>query len=231
MNFEILNLTLSAKEAQECRAVQYLVSDFVEVFTTDISSIKNIACADVSYKDEYAFGVMLVMDFNTLDVKETVKVVSKIGFHYIPGFLAFRELPVIIDLINKSSEEFELFLVDGHGLAHPCRAGIATHLGVIIEKPTIGCAKSLLYGQYQEIPNNLGAKTEILDPKTGDIIGIAIRTKVNSAPVFVSVGNLITLQQSVDIVMRLSMNGKYRVPYPIFLADRITKEERKKHLM
>lgn len=228
MNFEILNSTLSAKNYDECKRVQLLVRDLIEFRKIDISSIKTVAGVDVSYKGEEGIGVLTLVDFETGKLIDTLVSKSKISFPYIPGFLAFREIPVIIDLFLQLKIQPDVVIVDGQGIAHPMGAGFATHLGTIIEKPTIGCAKSLLYGTYVDLPNILYSESPILDPKTHNHIGIAIRTKISCKPVFVSVGNFIDIETSVKIVKHLTLKGEYRLPLPTHIADRVSKEERKK---
>ena len=231
MNFEILNKTLSAKNIYECKNVQYLVRELVEFRDIDIFLLGTIAGVDLSYKGDIGVCALTVVDFKTMDILEQVVTVSKVSFPYIPGFLAFREIPLLIDAINRLGISVDLFVVDGQGIAHPRKAGIATHLGVILEKPTVGCAKSLLYGCYVDLPNELYATTDLLDPVTNEVIGKVIRTKVNTRPVFVSVGSYITLEKSVELVRRLTFDGKYRIPFPTFVADKLSKEERKKVIL
>lgn len=228
MNFEILNMTLSARNTHECKRVQYIVSKLVEFTPINLDKIRFVASADISYSSNIGIGAMVIMDIKMMEIVETIITKSNIGFAYISGFLAFREVPIIIDLINKSTCQFDLFLADGHGIAHPRRAGIASHIGVIIEKPTIGCAKSVLYGKYEEPPNLVGRFSEIKDQMTNDIIGAAVRTKINTRPLFISVGHMIKLDQSIDIVLKLSQNSKQRLPLPNYIADKISKTEKRK---
>jgi deoxyribonuclease V len=231
MNFEVLNKTLSAKNIYECKNVQYLVRELIEFRDVDISLLNVVAGVDLSYKGDIGICVLVVFDFKTMDILEQVVTVSKVSFPYIPGFLAFREVPLIVDSINRLSVNVDLFIVDGQGVAHPRKAGIATHLGVILEKPTVGCAKSLLYGCYIDPINELNATTDLVDPVTNEVIGKVVRTKVSTKPIFVSVGNYINLEKSVEIVKRLTFNGKYRIPLPTFIADKLSKEERKKVIL
>ncbi|MCX8029702.1 MAG: endonuclease V [Brevinematales bacterium] len=228
MNFEILNLTLSARSIDECKRVQLMIKDLIEEREIDISSVKTIGGVDVSYKDDYGIGVLVIVDAKEYKVIDILVSKSKVSFPYIPGFLAFREIPIIIDTFNLVSEVPDVVIVDGQGFAHPRRVGIATHLGTIIQKPTIGVAKSLLYGQYVDIPNVKGSEGDIFDPSTKEIIGKVIRTKVSSKPVFVSIGNYINLKQSVEIVKKLSDLDDCRLPIVSMIADKISKEERKK---
>ncbi len=228
MNFEILNLTLSAKTTDECKRVQLIIRDLIEEQDIDLSSIKTIAGVDVSYKGEIGIGVMVTIDFRSMEVVEKVISKSKVSFPYIPGFLAFREIPIIIDTFNLANITPDIIIVDGQGIAHPRRAGIATHLGTILQKPTIGCAKSLLYGEYVDPPNIQGYETDIIDPITKTVIGKAVKTKLSAKPVFISVGNYITLEKSVEIVKKLSETINCRLPIVTFLADSISKEERRK---
>ncbi|MGC8871084.1 MAG: endonuclease V [Brevinematia bacterium] len=230
MNFEILNLTLSAKTHEECKRVQLLVRDLIEFRKLDISKVKIVAGVDVSYKGDEGIGVLVLVDFEKGDVIQTLVSRSKVSFPYIPGLLAFREIPVVIDLFSQLSIHPDVVIVDGQGIAHPLGVGFATHLGTIIEMPTIGSAKSLLYGTYVDLPNVLCADSPIIDPKTGNVIGKALKTKLSSRPIFVSVGNFIDLDSSVEIVKKLTFLGDCRLPIPIFWADKISKEERKKLL-
>ncbi|MEN2998724.1 MAG: endonuclease V [Brevinematia bacterium] len=227
MNFEILNMTLSAKSIDECKRVQLLVRDLVEERRVDFSMVKTVAGVDVSYKGDYGIGVMVVVEVDTWRVLEKVVSKSKVSFPYIPGFLAFREIPIVIDAFNLSEVSPDVVVVDGQGVAHPRKAGIATHLGTILQKPTIGCAKSILYGEYTEIPNIRWCTGDILDPLTKEVIGKVVRTKLSSKPVFVSVGNYITLDQSVEFVKKLAEAGNSRLPLVTFIADKISKQERK----
>lgn len=187
---------------------------------------KTIAGVDVSLnlyeKDIYA-GV-LVLSYPELEVLETKVVKSQTDFPYIPGLLSFREIPALMECIEKLETKPDVYMVDGQGIAHPRRLGIASHLGVLINAPTIGCGKSRLYGEYQ-VPTEVGEAEDIVDPKTGEVIGVAYKSKVRSNPLIISPGHLITLEESLSIV-KATLRG-YRIPEPTRLAHHLANAFRK----
>jgi len=160
------------------------------------------------------------------EVIETASAAQKLTFPYIPGLLSFRESPVCIEAVERLKTEPDAFLIDGQGIAHPRRLGLAAHLGLFFDKPTIGCAKSRLTGQFKEPPPEKGGYTLLKDvrPKTQDskpdtqyeTIGAVVRTRTNVEPVFVSVGNKCLLEDAIEIT--LSCTTKYRLPEPTRLA-------------
>ena len=141
-------------------------------------------------------------------------------FPYIPGLLSFREIPVLLDAIARLRSRPQLLVVDGHGIAHPRRFGIASHLGVVADVPTIGCAKSRLTGKHEE-PGPLPGDCSPLLSRDGELIGRVVRTKARTRPLFVSIGHKIGLETAVEIVLRC-LRG-YRLPEPTRLADRLSK--------
>lgn len=140
-----------------------------------------------------------------------------VTFPYIPGLLAFREIPVVLDALEKLSVEPDVLIVDGHGRAHPRRLGIASHLGVLIDRVAIGCAKSILCGQTVAPQNEIGAWSPLIDH--GEIIGAAVRMRVNTAPVYISVGHRISLERAIEIVLKCGKG--YRLPEPMRFAHRV----------
>lgn len=159
-----------------------------------------------------------------LDVRSTSTVRDIIPFPYIPGLLSFREIPMLIRAWEKLEEKPDLLIADGAGIAHPRRLGIASHLGLVLDVPTIGCAKSVLTGTYEEPANEPGAFSDLIDSRTGDVIGAALRTKRNVRPVFVSPGHRITLSEAIAIVS--SCVRKHRLPEPTRLAHIAVNEAR-----
>ncbi|MBN1384226.1 MAG: endonuclease V [Elusimicrobia bacterium] len=202
-----------------------LKSDF-----EDISQIKTVAGCDVSYSpriyprnNDKSIGVgvyaaIVVLDFSTLKILETVRIKYKGGFTfpYIPGYLSFREGPVLLEAIKKLKTEPDVFIFDGQGIAHPRGIGIASHMGVIIDKPCIGCAKSLLYGNYEEPPPGLKGAYTFLKDDAGTLIGICMRSKKFTKPIFISQGHKIGIRISADIIF--GCLTKYRIPEPLRLA-------------
>jgi len=145
---------------------------------------------------------------------------ASVTFPYIPGLLAFRELPVLEPALAALESEPDVLLVDGHGIAHPRRFGIASHLGVLLDRPTIGVAKSRLYGQETEPGDEFGARTPLV-AEDGEVIGMRVRTRPGSAPVYVSVGHRVSLATAVEVVLACCRG--HRLPEPIRLADLASK--------
>ncbi len=163
---------------------------------------------------------------------ETASALRKVTFPYIPGLLSFREAPVCIAAVKKLKTEPDLFIIDGQGIAHPRRLGLAAHLGLFFDKPTIGCAKSRLTGFFEEPPPEKGAYSFLRDTeraKSGandgrratsdEVIGAVVRTRTNVKPLFVSVGNKCLLKDAIKIT--LCCATKYRLPEPTRLAHQL----------
>lgn len=169
------------------------------------------------------FAGFVVLD-ERLRMVDHVVVQSRIPFPYIPGLLSFRELPMLLKAWSLLQTKPDVIMVDGVGVAHPRRMGIATHLGIELGVPTIGCAKSVLTGAYQEPGAAPPHKSDLWDERTGEIIGAALRTKKGARPVFVSAGHLITLKESVELVQRCVV--KHRLPEPTRQAHEVVNEYR-----
>lgn len=170
-----------------------------------IKEPKLIGGCDVSMnrfaKEGYAGFVTL--SYPELELVGHSVVKETIPMPYIPGLLSFREIPMLLTAWKKLKTKPELIIVDGIGIAHPRRIGIASHLGVLLEIPTIGCAKSVLTGIYEEPAQIPGSFSYLYDKyDQSEIIGAALRTKENVKPVFVSPGHLITLEESIELVWR-----------------------------
>jgi deoxyribonuclease V len=167
-------------------------------------------------------AVVVVLRLPGFEVVETVQAVRKLSFPYIPGLLSFREAPVCIAAVEKLQTRPDVFLVDGQGIAHPRRLGLAAHLGLFFETPTVGCAKSRLIGTYEEPPMQKGGYVPLKDkPRNGsegplETIGAVVRTRTDVKPLFVSVGNKCRLADAIRIT--LACTSKYRLPEPTRLA-------------
>jgi deoxyribonuclease V len=148
---------------------------------------------------------------------ETTHAIKKLSFPYIPGLLSFRESPVCIEAVEKLKCKPDIFIIDGQGIAHPRRLGLASHLGLFFDKPTIGCAKSRLTGQFEEPPPEKGTYSLLKD--NDEVIGAVVRTRSNVEPVFVSVGNKCRLEDAIEVI--LSYTTKYRLPEPTRLAHQL----------
>ncbi|MGC8976824.1 MAG: endonuclease V [Candidatus Ratteibacteria bacterium] len=182
--------------------------------------IKIICGIDSSYKEDKILTCACICSFPELEVIDIIKLEGITRFPYIPGFLAFREGENTIKLIERIQKEVDCFILDGHGIAHPKRFGFASHIGVLIKKPTIGCAKSLLYGIYSEPPFFPLSSTFVKD-REGEIIGHALRN-YKGRVIFISPGNLIDLKDSLSAVIKC-MKEKYPLPYPLHLAHQNSK--------
>jgi deoxyribonuclease V len=170
--------------------------------------IETVAGADISFNkyEPTLYAGIVVLRLPSLEVLEEVCVVSETKFPYVPGLLSFRESPPILEAWAKLKTEPDAMMFDGQGIAHPRRFGIASHVGLIIERPTLGCAKSVLVGKYEEPPEARGAWTPLVDK--GETIGAAVRTKDRVQPIFVSPGHLIDLAGAIELT--LHCNGGYR---------------------
>ncbi|MCS7233347.1 MAG: deoxyribonuclease V [Synergistetes bacterium] len=189
----------------------------------DISRLEIIAASDLAYDGDIGYAVVLVYSYPRLSLLEKISVKKEVKFPYIPGLLAFREMPLLIDAASRLSKKPDVWLIDGAGLAHPRRMGIATHFGIYMDTPTVGCAKSHLFGKFKEPGLKQGDYSYIYD---GDeIIGAVLRTKDNVNPLFISIGYAITLDVAIKLV--LSCCDGYRLPKPLREAHNVI--ERIKH--
>jgi len=182
--------------------------------------LAGIDCA-FSRDGERILAVVVVLRPPQFELAETVSASRKVTFPYIPGLLSFREAPVCLAAVEKLQNQPEVFIIDGQGIAHPRRFGLAAHLGLFLDRPTIGCAKSRLTGTYEEPPLEKGGYCLLKDEKgkqntQSEIIGAVVRTRTNVKPVFVSVGHKCLLDDAIRVVLDCAV--KYRLPEPTRLA-------------
>ncbi|HEY6404284.1 MAG TPA: deoxyribonuclease V [Blastocatellia bacterium] len=172
--------------------------------------VNTIAGADVSYNkySDTVYAGIVVLSLPDLRVIESAGVRRIEKFPYIPGLLSFREAPSLLEVWEKLKTKPDVLMLDGQGIAHPRRFGIACHIGVFLDWPTIGCAKSILVGKHGELGLEAGSRSPLVDK--GEQVGVALRTKNKVAPVYVSPGHLIDLDSSIDLVLRAIT--KYRLP-------------------
>lgn len=182
-----------------------------------LESVTTIAGVDASYA-EGGRGVVVVFSFPALEILDTAESSLPSVFPYVPGLLSFREAPLILSAMQSLRVKPDLLLVDGQGYAHPRRLGLASHLGLYLDMPSIGAAKSRLVGSYEEPGPEPGDRSPLVHRR--ETIGMVLRTKAHTKPLFVSVGYRITLPDAVDVVLR-SLRG-YRLPEPTRIADKLT---------
>ena len=180
-------------------------------------AITIIAGVDASYRDGVARAAIVAFSFPGLEILEYVTAERPVDYPYVPGLLSFREAPAVLDGLEKLPLTPNLLIFDGHGIAHPRRLGIASHVGLVVDVPSIGCAKRRLVGYYDEPARERGGFTYLHD---GDeTIGAAVRTRTGVKPVFVSTGHRINLDAAIDVV--LVCGRGYRLPEPTRWADKI----------
>jgi deoxyribonuclease V len=184
-----------------------------------VGSIENphyIAGVDISVNRRAKMGTaaVVVLSYPGLEVVETRVVTDYMGFPYVPGLLTFREAPLTLAACEKLSITPDLFIVDGQGVAHPRRIGLASHLGLCLHTPTIGCAKSRLIGEYAEPGMEAGSYADLSE--NGEVVGAVLRTRSGVSPVFVSIGHRICLPSAIHWVMACCRG--FRIPEPTRLA-------------
>jgi deoxyribonuclease V len=172
-------------------------------------------------KGKTARAAVVVLSFPELDVLETSVARRAVEFPYVPGLLSFREAPVILEALASLQEPPDLLMVDGQGLAHPRRFGLACHLGLLSGWAAVGVAKSRLVGVYAPLGEGRGDWQPLVDG--AEVVGAALRTRVGSKPVFVSIGHRVTLETAIELVMRCTT--KYRLPEPTRLAHRLASQQ------
>ncbi len=188
-------------------------------FTAMKKRPKIIAGLDCAFSKDgkQIFASAVVIDLSDFSIIETATAIRKVDFPYIPGLLSFREAPACIDAIEKLKSTPDCLIIDGQGIAHPRRLGIASHIGLLIDKPTIGCAKSRLIGTFDEPGNKKGSFSPLVD--SDEKIGVVLRTRTDVNPVFVSVGHKCTLDDAISVVLQCTT--RYRLPEPSRLAHQL----------
>lgn len=191
----------------EARCLQNELSARV-VCTDQFDEIKTVAGVDLGFRGDVARASVVVLSFPELQLIDGVVIESRVTFRYIPGLLSFRETPPLLKAFDQLQTEPDLIIADGQGIAHPRRFGIASHLGLILDKPTIGCAKSRLWGRHKT-PKNEAGSFEYLRDKD-EVIGAAVRTRTGVSVLYISIGHRVTLRSSVKFTLKCCK--KYRLP-------------------
>ncbi|RQO32078.1 deoxyribonuclease V [Taibaiella sp. KBW10] len=212
--------TLSPSEAI---AIQQQMREQIDIRPLE-SPIKYIGGSDISFNkyEDTVYAGIIVLTYPDMVPVERVTVITETKFPYISGLLAFREIPALLLAWDQLKIRPDVMVLDGQGIAHQRRTGIATHFGLLKDVPTIGSAKSRLTGIYTEPENVVFAQEPLMHQK--EQIGIVLKTKLNCKPIFVSPGHKVGMQQSVDIIKNCSR--KYRIPEPTRLAHLLVNEAR-----
>lgn len=181
--------------------------------------VRYVAGADIGFENGNTVtrAAVSVLRLPELEEIDSAIIRRRTTFPYVPGLLSFREIPGLLCAMSRLRQPPDMILCDGQGYAHPRRFGLACHLGVIVDLPTIGVAKTRLTGKYKEPPNTRGAWTPLTD--RGETIGAVLRTRVNTRPLFVSIGHRVSLETAIDFTLRCT--GRYRLPETTRHAHRL----------
>lgn len=182
-----------------------------------LEQVRTVGGVDVGFREGKAHAAIVALEFPSLALLESAEAETPVPFPYIPGLLSFREVPAILAALEKLPWLPDVLVCDGQGLAHPRRFGIACHLGVLLDRPALGCAKSILTGRHSDLPEEPGSTAELR--ADGELVGAAVRTRVGVKPVYVSPGQRCDVPSAVALV--LACTRGYRLPEPTRLADRL----------
>jgi deoxyribonuclease V len=203
---------------QEAKGLQPGLAEHVIPETTfDPGEVHTVAGVDVGFRGDIARAAVVVLSFPGLEPVEVARGEAELTFPYVPGLLTFREGPSVLAALEKLTTWPDLFIFDGQGLAHPRRIGLAAHMGVILDHPSIGCAKSRLTGTHAEPGERVGDWVPLLDGE--EIIGAVVRSRAKVKPLYVSIGHRVDLATAVDLVLRCTKG--YRLPETTRYAHKV----------
>ncbi|MBI3570087.1 MAG: deoxyribonuclease V [Gammaproteobacteria bacterium] len=202
----------------EARAIQESLRGKI-IVRDRIGKIRTVAGIDVGFEKHGTVtrAAVVVLDFPGLEPVEQAVARQPTRFPYVPGYLSFREAPAVLAALKKVRTRPDLLLCDGQGLAHPRRFGLACHLGLLLDIPSIGVAKSRLIGTHDEVPDTKGAWVPLED--RGEVVGAVLRTRAGVKPLYVSIGHRISLATAIDYVLRCTT--RYRLPETTRHAHRL----------
>lgn len=219
-----MGISYEGLKIPEATAIQNALREHVDTRERDLD-LQIIGGADISlnlYSTTIYAGIIL-LSFPQLQPLGYSVVKGETRFPYVPGYLAFREVPALVRVWEQLELKPDVLVVDGHGIAHPRRIGIATHFGAVTGQPSMGCAKNILTGKFEEPAPEQGHFNPIIDRQ--EQVGYAFRSKARTAPVYISPGHLVGMRNSIDIIRRCT--GKYRIPEPTRLAHELVNRFRK----
>lgn len=207
----------------EAKPIQERLALRVRLVPLEVEPV-TVAGVDAAFTtDGRIVAAAALFAYPSLEPLETAHAVMTVDFPYVPGYLSFREAPAFMAALGKLSRLPDLIIVDGQGIAHPRRLGIASFLGVLLGVPAIGSAKSRLVGEYEEPAPERGAWSPLLHG--GETVGAVLRTRTRVRPLFVSPGHLITLPEAIDLILRCAV--RYRLPEPQRAADALAGEAKR----
>ena len=206
------------KTAAEAKLIQLDLKERV-IDSDNLGEVKYVAGVDIGFEDNYAISkaAIAVLSYPELELVEQAIARIPTAFPYVPGYLSFREIPAILAAFPQLKIIPDLILCDGQGYAHPRRLGLACHLGVLLDLPTIGVAKSLFIGEHEEVPIEKGSWKPLIDKD--ETIGVVLRSRTKVKPIYVSIGHKISLPTAIKYVM--GCLTKYRLPETTRWADKL----------
>jgi deoxyribonuclease V len=205
---------------QEAVALQrQLAARVIRKSSIALKKIRMVAGVDTHYRDDLAIAAVVVVSIQNLETVDWATSSEHLNLPYIPGLLSFREGPAVVAALAKLKFRPDLLIFDGQGIAHPRRCGIASHIGLLLDRPSIGCAKSRLVGHYIEPAREKGDYTFLKD--RDETIGAVLRTRDGVKPLYVSIGHRMDLLDSIQIILQCCC--RYRLPEPIRRADQLAR--------
>ena len=202
----------------EAVAIQRRLEARVVEAPLDASAVRTVGGLDVSVREDRVRAAVVVLDAETLQVVDEAIWEGPVAFPYVPGLLSFREIPALLPALEQLATLPDVLVLDAHGRAHPRRFGLACHLGVLLDRPAIGVAKSLYVGRFADLGEEKGATADLVH--RGETVGVALRTRARVLPVFVSVGHRCRLADAVALALRTT--GRFKIPEPTRLAHRLS---------
>lgn len=183
------------------------------------AEVETVCGVDVSVRDDRVRAALVVVRLPGMEVVEHATWEGPVAFPYVPGLLSFREMPAILPALGRLTVEPDVFMLDAQGRAHPRRFGLACHLGVLLDRPALGVAKTILVGEHDPLGERKGATADLVH--RGEVVGRALRTREGVKPVYVSVGHRVTLGEAVALA--LACATRFKLPIPTHLAHRLSK--------
>jgi len=209
---------------QEASHLQERLRNYVKIKPLSDAELGTVGGVDASFSKDRIYAAVVVMEYGTGELFESATAELALTYPYVPGLLSFREAPAYLAALEKLSHLPDLLLVDGHGQAHPRGFGQACHLGVLLDLPTVGCAKSPLVGEYSFVAEPVGSTADLVEQ--GRVVGKVVRTRSGVKPIYVSVGHRIDLPSAVRLV--LACTHGYKLPEPTRQADILARLTRMK---